>query len=130
MCSGRRSARPAEVGVADSGKTGEELTVVGFQNANRTGGLLSMWSAFRSGAAHRGKVKWNSRKKAQKTQKNLTQRRQDAKVDAEKQIELQKLRQRLAKASSYSGRLRILALPACFEIGFRFAPLRLCVRFF
>src|SRR5580692_3556454 len=41
ICSGRRSARPADVGVADSGKTGEELTVVGFGNANRTNGLLS-----------------------------------------------------------------------------------------
>ncbi len=30
ICSGRRSARPAEVGVADSGKTGEELTVWGL----------------------------------------------------------------------------------------------------
>ena len=41
ICSGRRSARPADVGVADSGKTGEELTVWVFGNANRTNGLLS-----------------------------------------------------------------------------------------
>src|SRR5260370_34125683 len=41
ICSGRRSARPADVGVADSGKTGEELTVVGFRNANRGDGSLS-----------------------------------------------------------------------------------------
>src|ERR1700758_5699438 len=41
ICSGRRSARPADVGVADSGKTWEELTVWVFENANRTNGLLS-----------------------------------------------------------------------------------------
>ena len=58
ICSGRRSARPAEVGVADSGKTGEELTVWGL------GTLMEQM-----GCCQCGPRKWNNRKKAQKAQK-------------------------------------------------------------
>lgn len=60
ICSGRRSARPAEVGVADSGKTGEELTVWGLRT------LIEQVGRCQCGAR-----KWNSRKKAQKAQKEV-----------------------------------------------------------
>src|ERR1700745_1113618 len=60
ICSGRRSARPADVEVADSGKTGEELTVWDLRT------LIEQM-----GCCQRRARKWNSRKKAQKAQTGM-----------------------------------------------------------
>ena len=54
MCSGRRSARPAEVGVADSGKTGEELTVMEFNNAKEQVGCCQRRSTRSCRSSRRG----------------------------------------------------------------------------
>jgi hypothetical protein len=48
ICSGRRSARPADVGVADSGKTGVELTVVVL------GTLIELMGCCQRGPERRG----------------------------------------------------------------------------
>jgi hypothetical protein len=70
ICSGRRSARPADVGVADSGKTGEELTVVGFGKLIELMGCCQRGARCTFASAAARNLKRNSRKKAQKAQKN------------------------------------------------------------
>src|SRR5580700_11524893 len=80
ICSGRRSARPAEVGVADSGKTGEELTLGVLGTLIEQMGRCQRGPRFSSesdlGVGRRKSFsveaagpRRNSRKRAQRTQK-------------------------------------------------------------